>query len=408
MSFNASILIAGVVVARFFLKKAPKYIRKVLWGLVGLRLALPFSFESALSLMPTAEEVREISDVTQITDQVYEGASNGASFHDVAFCIWFVVFSAFLIYGTVSWLKLKFKLSDAVLLRDNIYQTEKIDSPFVLGLIKPKIYISYNINEKDLHNVILHENQHIAYGDHIFKIIGFLLLIIHWFNPFVWIAYILFCKDVELACDEGAVKKLPKNERNEYALALLNLGVKKVRVTACPVAFGETGIKERVKSVVAYKKASKFIIASSLVVCLCLAVTLMTKPETVEPKSVDTEKVVAEIPEETTTEPVTESVTESVTEPVTEPETTEKSTTKKPGNKNSGSVYRLSDEDIEKMKSERDKMILEAAQRTEDELFYANHGYYPPKETEKPRQYLEQGEGLIISDGGIMNSVENE
>ncbi len=393
MSFNASVLIAGVVVARFFLKRAPKYIRKVLWGLVGLRLALPFSFESALSLMPTAEEVHEIAEVTRITEQVYDGASRGASFPDVAFYVWIAVSSAFLIYGIVSWLRLKFKLSDAVLLKDNIYQTEKIDSPFVLGLIKPKIYISYNINEKDLHNVILHENQHIAYGDHIFKIIGFLLLILHWFNPFVWVAYILFCKDVELTCDEGAVKNLQKSDRNEYAKALLNLGVKKVRVSACPVAFGETGIKERVKSVVAYKRASKFIIASSLVVCLCLAVTLMTKPEAVEPKANDTEKVVAEIPMEPVTEPTTEPVTEPATEPVTE-STTEPTTEQETENKTK--------KKSKKQTFKKQEIIIPPVD------MYNYGANSTTKETEKPRQYLEQGEGLIISDGGIMNSVENE
>lgn len=378
MSVYASFLIIGVIVARLVLRKAPKYIRKVLWALVGIRLVFPFSFESAFSVLPATNEMGETTNSAQITEQVYEGVANNTSFLSVAFYVWAAVFVALFMYGFISWLKLRLKLRDSVKLRENIYQSEKISSPFVLGIIKPKIYVGYNINEKDLNSVILHERQHITYGDHVFKVVGFLILILHWFNPLVWIAYILFCKDVELVCDEGAVKKLDVVGRKEYALALLNFGVNKVKISACPVAFGETGIKERVKSVVAYKKASKFIVAASFVVCLCLAVTLMTKPVQKEIKKPESDSVV----EEVTTEPVTEAVKETESKIETKPSTTEEKSNKKESvNKKNESKNKLNDDVIAEMKKEQEKMIKEMAQRTEDEMFYAAHGYYPPKET---------------------------
>ena len=167
--------------------------------------------------------------------------------------VWLVGVIALLIYTIVSYLRLKKKIGTAVLLRDNIYQSEAAVSPFVLGIIKPEIYIPFNVNERDTEHVISHEIAHIKRKDHIMKPLGFLILTFHWFNPLVWLGYILFCRDIELACDEKVVKGLSKEQRADYSEALLNCSVNRRLISACPVAFGELNVKNRVKSVLNYK-----------------------------------------------------------------------------------------------------------------------------------------------------------
>lgn len=312
MSLDSAWLIIGVIILRAVLNKAPKYFRKILWGLVGLRLVIPFSFKSSFSLVPDA-----VPKATErVTEQVTAVAvEKSLSFADVLPFLWFFTGITFLVYGIVSYIRLKIKISDGVLLKENIYESEKIQSPFVCGFIRAKIYLPYGLDEETRKCVLQHEKTHIKFGDHIIKALSYVILCIHWFNPLVWVAYFLLCKDIELSCDEGVVKKYSAEECRQYAGALLELGVNKVKFNACPVAFGEVSIKARIKNVISYKKASKILIVASLCLCVGVAVCFMTEPE-----------VKAEEPEvkaEITSEPATEPVTEATTEPVTEASTTE-------------------------------------------------------------------------------------
>lgn len=329
MSLSSSFLIAAVLVARIALRKSSKLFRKALWGLVAFKLVVPFSFESALSLVPHQSEYVPDSEVVA-TGVVHTVQSTGFDFKEILCYIWLAVFALFSVYGIVSFLRLKHKISDAVLLDGNVFQSEKVESPFVFGIFKPKIYLSYDIKGENLDYVLKHEKTHIKYFDHITKLLGFAILCVHWFNPLVWVSYVLFCKDVELACDEAVVKDMTEDKRKGYALALCDIGINKAKISACPVAFGEVSIKERVKSALTYKKIGKIAVVLSVALCVTVAVCFMTSPESNAVEK--TQKTVEETPKEETsvlhteivaepvteTEPTTEPTTESVTEETTE------------------------------------------------------------------------------------------
>ncbi len=318
MSVDAMWLIIAVIVVRALLQKAPMYFRKILWGLVGLRLILPFSFKSALSLVP--------QNVPQAADRVAEQVviapvEKGLSFVDVVPFLWITVGIAFIVFGTISYIRLRLKIIDSVQVKGNIYQSERIQSPFVCGFIKPRIYVPYGLDQTTQNCVLQHEEAHIRYADHIIKAVSFVILCIHWFNPLVWVAYIILCKDIELCCDESVVKNCDPDGCKQYAKALLDLGVNKVKITACPVAFGEVGIKTRIKKVISYKKAGKILVFAALCLCVGVLLCFMTEPKVALKEKNEKVEVPKEsfkpVPEEVT-EPATESVTEITPEPTTE------------------------------------------------------------------------------------------
>ena len=314
MTLSASFLIVAVLIARFVLRKSPKLFRKILWGLVALKLVIPYSFESVLSLVPHKSTYMPQNAVAS------QGASDvGASafnWESVLPYAWVVVAVLLLAYALVSFIKLKVRMSDAVKFQDNVFLSEKVESPFVFGIFKPRIYIPYNIKGEKLRVILEHEKTHIKNFDHVTKILGFIILCVHWFNPLVWVSYMLFCKDLELACDEAVVKNMSDENRKHYARTLCEIGVNKAKISACPIAFGEVSIKERVESTLSYKKIGKIAVVLSLVLCAVVAVCFMTKPVAkAEGKS--------EVPVEETTLSVTEAVTEPTTEPVTEEAVTE-------------------------------------------------------------------------------------
>lgn len=299
MSISACWIVLAIILLRFVLKKAPKWINCVLWGLAGLRLVLPFSFESVFSLIPSAETITKAPDsprphidsgVTIIDNQVnsylqgnyFEGVTrpmgNFVDITTILAIVWIVGIAALLIYTIISFLRLKGKIGTAVLLRDNIYQSEAVVSPFVLGVIKPKIYLPFNMNGQDMNHVIAHERAHIRRKDHLWKPLGFLILTLHWFNPVVWFGYILLCRDIELACDEKVVKELNNEQRADYSEALLACSVNRRMIAACPLAFGEVGVKDRIKSVLNYKKPAFWIIVVAIVVSITVAVCFLTNP----------------------------------------------------------------------------------------------------------------------------------
>lgn len=301
LSISASWLILAVLVLRVVLKKAPKWVMPLLWGVVALRLVCLFSIESALSLIPSAEtipseivtETREpvlyeqatLDIVTNPTlpsaAEVPVGVSRQQAQVDfnIYSVLWLAGMAALLVHALVSAGKLKRKLATAILLRDNIYESEFVDSPFVFGVIKPNIYLPMHMDEGTAAYVIAHERAHLARRDHWWKVLGYLVLALHWFNPLVWVAYILFCRDIELACDEKVVKGLDGAARADYSQALLSCAAPKRAVAACPLAFGEGNIKTRVKSALHYKKPAFWVAAAAVLAVVIVAVCFLTNPK---------------------------------------------------------------------------------------------------------------------------------
>lgn len=300
LSISASWLILAVLVLRVVLKKAPKWVMPLLWGVVALRLVCLFSIESALSLIPSAEtipseivtETREpvlyeqatLDIVTNPTlpsaAEVPVGVSRQQAQVDfnIYSVLWLAGMAALLVHALVSAGKLKRKLATAILLRDNIYESEFVDSPFVFGVVKPNIYLPMHMDEGTAAYVIAHEHAHLARRDHWWKVLGYLVLALHWFNPLVWVAYILFCRDIELACDEKVVKGLDGAARADYSQALLSCAAPKRAVAACPLAFGEGNIKMRVKSALHYKKPAFWVAAAAVLAVVIMAVCFLTNP----------------------------------------------------------------------------------------------------------------------------------
>ena len=301
LSISASWLILAVLVLRVVLKKAPKWVMPLLWGVVALRLVCLFSIESALSLIPSAEtipseivtETREpvlyeqatLNIVTNPTlpsaAEVPVGVSRQQAQVDfnIYSVLWLAGMAALLVHALVSAEKLKRKLATAILLRDNIYESEFVDSPFVFGVVKPNIYLPMHMDEGTAAYVIAHEHAHLARRDHWWKVLGYLVLALHWFNPLVWVAYILFCRDIELACDEKVVKGLDGAARADYSQALLSCAAPKRAVAACPLAFGEGNIKTRVKSALHYKKPAFWVAAAAVLAVVIVAVCFLTNPK---------------------------------------------------------------------------------------------------------------------------------
>lgn len=293
ISITAGWIVLIVVLLRFVLKKAPKWIRVALWGLVALRLLLPVSIESVLSLVPSAETVKiesvTVPVLTSVSDSngssyFYEGvqgervviqsgvsAVNSAinpviepkssgSVHTVAILksvagwVWLFGAAAMLLYALISYLRLRHRVRASVKLEKGVYVCDDISDPFILGLILPKICLPSGMGETTRGYVLAHEKAHLKRFDHIWKPLGFLLLAVYWFNPLLWLAYILLCRDIELACDEKVVKEYDAENKAAYSEALLKSSVSRRSIAACPLAFGEVGVKSRVKSILNYKK----------------------------------------------------------------------------------------------------------------------------------------------------------
>lgn len=307
LGITASYVMAAVMLVRLiFRKKAPKKLICALWLLVGVRLVCPFSLESVLSLIPSAETVPpEIvsspapqitsgfaafnSVVNPVLSEAFapipeQSVSPMQVLTEVGAWVWLAGVIAVCLYGLISYIKLKRKMSDAVLLSGNIFQSEKGESPFILGFIRPKIYLPFALSDTDRENVIAHETAHIKRKDHIIKPIAFLLLAVYWFNPLVWVSYVLLCRDIELACDERVIKDLSEDKRKEYAKSLLDCAVKRKSIAACPLAFGEVGVKTRIKGVMHYKKPAFWVILITVAAIIVTSVCFLTNPKKDETK----------------------------------------------------------------------------------------------------------------------------
>lgn len=301
LSFTAGWLVLTVLLVRLTFRRIPKWIVCILWGLVALRLVCPISFESTLSLVPSSEPIPQEFLVTA-TPQIHTGISvinnvvnpilsssmtpdpvasaNPAQVWSfILSWIWLGGMIFMLLYALISWLLLRRRVATATPLQENIKQSEQVASPFVLGFFKPVIYLPYRISIEDMAYVIAHEKAHIRRKDHWWKPVGFLLLCVYWFNPVLWAAYALLCRDIEAACDEKVIHEMGPDERRAYSTALLHCSIRRHRIAACPLAFGEVSVKERVKSVMNYKKPAFWMVALAIATCIVLAVCFLTNPK---------------------------------------------------------------------------------------------------------------------------------
>lgn len=298
-SIAASWLIIVVVILRFLLKKAPKWTCVALWGIVALRLLLPFSIESAFSLIPSAQTVpREIlryegmqrnesAYLEVVTNPMYSGGISielnqtvdRVQVHMIYMTLnWLVGVFVLLVYTVICCWRLRRKVDTAVRYKENIFQSENVSSPFVFGIIRPRIYLPYKLDVQSMNYVIAHEQAHIQRKDHWWKVLGFFLLTIHWFNLLIWLAYVLLCRDIELACDEKVIKRLGNEQKANYAQALVVCSTGQHMVSPCPLAFGEIGVKERVKSIMSYRKPTIWIVMLSIIGCAIVAICFLSNP----------------------------------------------------------------------------------------------------------------------------------
>ncbi len=298
MSITAGWIVIALVLLRPLIKKLPKWVGCTLWALVGIRLLLPFSFESVLSLIPSAETIP--SDIAMQRNpavhtgiQVLNHAVNPVITHSFApkdtltsinplqvvefvmANVWVLGMIAMLLYALISFVSLKMKLRTATLLERRIYESEFVESPFILS---NNIYLPYNMSQEEREYCLLHERAHLKRGDHLIKPIAYLFLTVYWFNPLMWVAFVLLCRDIELACDEKVIKELAETERREYSLALVKNSISRKRIAACPLAFGEVGVKERVKRVMNYKKPAFWVVVSAIALSIVLTVCFLTNP----------------------------------------------------------------------------------------------------------------------------------
>ena len=298
LSIQASWLVLVIILFRLAAAKAPKWSRVLLWGLVGIRLVCPVTLESMLSLVPSAKTISP--DIMTQTDPSVEtgipavnstvnplinysfSPNPGDSVNPLQILIpllsviWLAGIGLLIIYTIVSYARLRYRLATAVHLRDNIWQSEWVTSPFVFGLVHPKIYLPFTLDEQTQQAVIAHEQAHLQRKDHWWKPLGFVILSVYWFNPLLWIGYLLFCRDIELACDEKAVREMDASQRADYSQALLDCTAHRHKVSVCPLAFGEVGIRQRVKAVLRYKKPTTWMVAGVLAICCIIAAAFLT------------------------------------------------------------------------------------------------------------------------------------
>ena len=303
LSISASWLVLTVLALRMVLRSAPKWVNVLLWGMVALRLMLPFSIESALSLIPSAETVSPevvrfdpaptiTSGVTIIDNAVNPSLSESFAAAPLASVnplyvwtylagwVWLIGLTAMLLYALVSYLRLRRRVSASIPLRENIYVCDEVPSPFILGIVHPRIYLPSALDEAQRGSVLSHERAHLARRDHWWKPLGFALLAVYWFNPLMWLAYTLLCRDIELACDERVLRGMDAGQVKAYSSALLACSVPRRMLAACPLAFGEVGVGARVKNALRYKKPAFWVVAASVIVCIVVAVCFLTNPRT--------------------------------------------------------------------------------------------------------------------------------
>lgn len=300
MSCSAAWVTGFVILLRLALRKAPKWSHCLLWALVAVRLLFPFSIESAASLLPSAEvlppEIVQYGDIqihtgfdavdNRVNSGVLEGYMEGVTvpvghtdrLMTELTCVWLAGMAAMLLYSLITWLRLKRAVAASVSREEKVRVCDYIDAPFILGILRPVIYLPSSMPGEMIPSVLAHEFAHIRRRDHWWKPLGFLLLTVHWFNPVLWLAYVLLCRDIELACDEMVIRDLDTREKKRYSETLLACSMPRHLVTACPLAFGEVGVKERIRNVLRYRKPAFWLVLIAVLVCMAAAVCFLTNP----------------------------------------------------------------------------------------------------------------------------------
>lgn len=302
MGITAGWLVLALLVLRVFLKKAPKAIMVFMWGLVAIRLLCPVSLESAWSLIPSAETI-PADILSSSAPTLHSGipainmAMNpalpasltldaGGSGNPVqaalfaAAIVWLAGMAAMLLYIFVSYLCIRRKACEAIWLKGRVWLCDRISAPFILGIFRPRILLPVSVGTEDMEYVVAHEDAHLKRHDHWWKPLGFLLLAVYWFHPLLWVAYALFCCDLELACDEKVIRDRGNESKKPYLDALINCSAaqKHKMIAGCPLAFAETGVERRIKSVLHYKKPTIWVILAAAAACIAVAAAFLTNP----------------------------------------------------------------------------------------------------------------------------------
>ncbi|MDE6413710.1 MAG: M56 family metallopeptidase, partial [Eubacterium sp.] len=327
ISITASYIAIAVILFRFLLKKAPKAYTCILWLLVAFRLFIPvtdsglLSFASNFSLIPSTEvlpnsfidndspqfnvnfgiDTIDIRVNDYLNDRYAEGvtvpANMGNNLMTVLGMIWIIVCAAIILYAIGSYIYFRRKTKASICVKENTFICDYISTPFILGVIRPKILLPSTLGEEESSYVLAHEKAHLKRLDHIWKPLGFMLLAVHWFNPILWLSYILFCRDIELACDEYVIKTMNSDDKKAYSTALLNCSVPKKLISAYPLAFGEIGVKERIKTILKYKKPAVITSIIAVILCIITAVCFLSNPQKVSLKEAISEYAISAIDE---------------------------------------------------------------------------------------------------------------
>lgn len=314
----------AVYLLRPLLKKAPSWITGMAWALCAVRLLCPFSVESALSLMPRADTISSalpangIAGVSADMPSFAEAAGNFLP--TVLVAVWAIGAATMCLYAAISYIRLYLQLRVSVCDGGNVFLCDGLRSPFIFGVFRPRIYLPSDIEEAKKEHILRHECAHLARGDQFWKPLGFFVLSVYWFHPLVWVSYVLFCKDIELACDARVVCQMSLSDKKAYSETLLACSVPNRKIAACPLSFAEISVKTRIKSVLCYRKPTVFVAVLSIVAVAAVAVCLMTAPKNEPPAVLQDEAVVpvTEFIADAQTEPITEAVTEPIAEPTAE------------------------------------------------------------------------------------------
>lgn len=303
MSISASVLILIAVLLRALLKRSPKWIHCLLWGLVAVRLVCPLSFESSFSLAPRADFVEaklgvqredgrymnSATDVSKVLNDELDNAQNKnlankgnadrqGDWKKISWT-WFTGVVLLLGYAAISYLRFRKKVQASVRLRDGIYVCDNIRTPFILGVIRPMIYLPSDMDEVQTDNVIAHERAHLSRLDQVWKPLGYCLFTVYWFNPLCWLAYVLFCRDMELACDEKVIRDMDVEDKKVYSRVLLSFSDPSHRIAAGPLAFGEIGVKKRIQSVLNYRKPAFWMVGLAILALVVTSLCFLTNPK---------------------------------------------------------------------------------------------------------------------------------
>lgn len=298
MSTTAGVAALFVLLFRLLFRKAPRKYCCILWMLVGLRLVCPITVDSTMSLILSAEPIPskiiesrymwvetgiprvDIPVNIYLSNNYYEGVTVPVNYKiqilNLLAWIWLAGVAGMLLYSGLSYLLLRRRLRTSVRLEKNLWQSENVKSPFILGIFRPRIYLPFSLKEPQLTYVLAHEQAHLKRGDHLVKPLGFLLLSVYWFNPVIWLAFYLLCRDLEQACDERAIRNMSDSEKKEYAESLFHLSVKNHSISACPVAFGEVDVKKRIEFVLRYQRPAPWTAVLAALGCIVAGVCLLT------------------------------------------------------------------------------------------------------------------------------------